>query len=203
MIHLMELFPDHLNLNGDSGNITVLEKRIEWFGLSAKRSFVQPGQVPVSRPDFLLIGHGSAAAWKQIYSELARLAPTIQDWMKQGTRVLAVSSGFAALHGLLQELPHSVARSDRISKFVSDEFEGQSVTGYLNTNLQLPMMLRHGNLLGTMLHGPLLAKNSWLADEIIESLKPEQEGSTSNPKFAEVEQLAKAARELAAEQAND
>jgi CobQ-like glutamine amidotransferase family enzyme len=198
----MELFPDHLNLNGDSGNITVLEKRIGWLGLGAKRTAVQPGQVPVCRPDFLLIGHGSAAAWKQVYPHLARLAPAIQDWMKQGTRVLAVSSGFAALHGLLQELPHSVERSDRISKFVSDEFEGQSVTGYLNTDLQLPMMLRHGNLLGTMLHGPLLAKNSWLADEIIESLKPEQ-GSTNNPKFAEVEQLANAARELAAEQAND
>jgi CobQ-like glutamine amidotransferase family enzyme len=204
MIRLMELFPDHLDLNGDSGNLLVLERRIEWGGLSSSRESVLPGQTPNSRPDVLLIGHGSAAAWKQVYAELARLAPMIQDWLKQGTQVLAISSGFAALHGLIDGLPISVDRSQRVSKFVVDEFEGEQVFGYLNSELQLPAMIRHGNILGSMLHGPLLAKNTGLADQIIESVMASAiRAEINSSKFDEIELLATAARKLAEEQAND
>lgn len=204
MIQLLELFPGHLDLNGDSGNLLVLQRRIVWGGLSANRSALLPGQVAPERPDVLLIGHGSAAAWKQIYSDFARLSPTIQDWLLQGTQVLAISSGFAALHGLLDGLPNSIQRAERVSKFVVEEFEGHSVYGYLNSELQLPMITRSGNLLGSMLHGPLLAKNSWIADQIIEAaVGNSTRAKIAVEKFDELEVLAAAARTLAAEQAND
>lgn len=204
MISLLQLFPEHLDLNGDSGNLDVLEKRIEWGGLTTFRSALFPGQNPVSRPDIVLIGHGSTAAWRQIYPEFAKLAPTIQVWLEQGTQVIAVSSGFAALHGLIAALPESVDREDRQSNFVSEEFEGQKVFGYRNTDLRLPNIVRYGSLIGTMLHGPLLAKNSWLADEIIENARGTQvRGEIKVDKFDEVNQLENAARKLAEEQSNE
>ncbi|MFM6977478.1 MAG: hypothetical protein ACKOWR_02005 [Micrococcales bacterium] len=204
MIKLLELFPKHLNLNGDAGNLLVLEKRIAWGGLSVSRNSLLPGHIPSERPDVLLIGHGSAAAWKQIYPELARLAPTIQEWLSAGTQVLAISSGFAALHGLINGLPSSIDRMPRVSKFLVEEYGDETVIGYINTDLRLPALLISENLIGSMLHGPLLAKNSWLADKIIEKAQGSAKRSAIDvSRLDEVELLEQAARSLAAEQAND
>lgn len=203
MITLAQLYPDHLNLNGDAGNLLVLEKRIGWSGFTSSSIAIQPGQTPANGPDFLLIGHGSSAAWRQVYSDLARLAPTIQQWLHEGTQVLAVSSGFAALHGLLPGLPTSVSRVERVSAFVVDEFEGEKIYGYRNTDLDLENLVRAGGVIGTMLHGPILAKNTWLADALIEKLTfGKQRGEINASKLDEIEKLAEAARVLAGEQAN-
>jgi len=204
MITLAQLYPDHLDLNGDGGNLTVLAKRAAWGGLSAQRIAINPGDQPAVRPDVLLIGHGSTAAWRQVYGDFAKLAPTIRDWMKQGTQVLAVSSGFAAMHGLYDELPASINRVERVSKFEVAEFESNLVYGYVNSDLELAKISRHGQILGTLMHGPLLAKNSQLADSILEQAnggKVRQQIDTA--KLDEVEKLVLAAQELAEEQAKD
>lgn len=204
MIKVMQLFPNHLNLNGDGANALVLTQRAKWSGLQSSLLMVNPGEVPNSRPDVLVIGHGSTAAWKQIYGEFARLVPVIAVWMEQGTQVIAVSSGYAALHGLLPGLPHSIERAERKSIFVVEDFEGEQVHGYRNSDLVLPNIVRHENLIGTMLHGPLLAKSSWLADEIISTVaKGVSRAEIHVAKLDEIEALASAARKLAAEQAND
>ncbi len=204
MITLTQLYPNHLNLNGDGGNILVLERRIQWGGLQSRTMHLEPGQSPEARPDVLVIGHGSTAAWRQIYSDFARLVPTIHGWMQQGTQVIAISSGFAALHGLLEGLPSSIQKTTRVSKFVVAELSGQEVFGYLNSDLVLDPITRHGNLIGSLLHGPLLAKNIWLADQIIENARGEAPRAEINAeKLDEVELLAKAARDLALEQSKD
>jgi hypothetical protein len=164
---------------------------------------LHPGENPNARPDVVIIGHGSSAAWKQVYGEFVRLAPVLEDWMNCGTQVIAVSTGFAALHGLVADLPKSVSKTERKSIFVVEEFEGEEVVGYLNSDLDLPNIVRHGNLIGTMLHGPILAKNTWLADEIIEKVRGNNPRTNVNEsKLDQIEFLEKAARDLAAEQAN-
>lgn len=171
MIRLLELYPEHLNLNGDRGNLQVLEKRLGWASVEVQSFTHRPGQpLPSTAPDFVLLGHGSPAAWRQIYSDLSRIAPIFQDWLDGGTQILAVSSGFAALHGLLAELPDSVQRVARISKFEEAENSGFVAIGYKNSDLDLPALLVSGNFVGTLLHGPLLAKNESLADAIVEKL---------------------------------
>lgn len=171
MIRLLELYPEHLNLNGDRGNLQVLEKRLGWASVEVQSFTHRPGQpLPSTAPDFVLLGHGSPAAWRQIYSDLSRIAPIFQEWLDGGTQILAVSSGFAALHGLLAELPDSVQRVARISKFEEAENSGFVAIGYKNSDLDLPALLVSGNFVGTLLHGPLLAKNESLADAIVEKL---------------------------------
>lgn len=171
MIRLLELYPEHLNLNGDRGNLQVLEKRLGWASVEVQSFTHRPGQpLPSTAPDFVLLGHGSPAAWRQIYSDLSRIAPIFQEWLDVGTQILAVSSGFAALHGLMAELPDSVQRVARISKFEEAENSGFVAVGYKNSDLDLPALLVSGNFVGTLLHGPLLAKNESLADAIVEKL---------------------------------
>ncbi len=204
MIKLMQLYPEHLNLNGDGGNLLVLEKRIAWGGLNSKRIEHRPGQSESERPDILLIGHGSTDAWRQIYADFVRLAPTIRQWMQNGTLVIAISSGYAAMHGLFDELPRSIDRVERKSKFCVAEFEGQEIYGYLNSDLELEPIARHGLILGSLLHGPLLAKNSWLADSIIEDARGSlNRAEIDASSFDLVADLELAARELASEQAKD
>ena len=105
---------------------------------------------------------------------------------------------------LIQGLPSSIEKTTRVSKFVVTELEGHEVIGYLNSDLSLDAISRHGNLIGSLLHGPLLAKNSWLADDIIEqAITGESRIEVNAEMLDEVEALAKAARALAAEQAKD
>lgn len=207
MIRLLELYPEHCNLNGDRGNLLILEKRLEWAGVAVERFTHRPGQpLPATRPDVVLLGHGSTAAWRQVYGDLAKVTPTLEEWMKQGTQLLAVSSGFAALHGLLDGLPKSIARRERISKFEVFETESGNVIGYLNSELELAAFVRVGNLIGTMLHGPLLAKTVWLADEIIENMlsrRPEIVRNVNVAKFELVDRFALGASELASELAGE
>ena len=202
MITLLQLFPDHLDLNGDAGNLKVLQRRLEWAGIEVKTVSLQPGQDFDEHPDVVFVGHGSTAAWKQVYTSLARLAPKLSEWMEAGTIVFAISSGFAALHGLLPGLVTSIDRTERASKFISEDFGDQTLVGYLNSDLALPNLLVDSNLIGSMLHGPLLAKNSWLSDFIFEKLGISARVMNES-KFTAVEKLELAARQLATEQSRD
>ena len=207
MIRLLELFPEHLNLNGDRGNLLVLQRRLEWAQIPVQPFAHRVGHpLPATRPDFVLLGHGSPAAWRQIYSDLARIVPQLEQWMQQGTQLLAVSSGFAALHGLSKHLPASIERRERVSKFVSVDNVGATVVGYLNSDLDLEPFTHSGNLIATLLHGPLFAKNVELADEVIERMlqaKPELVRSPEVKKFEQVSRFATAARRLAIELAGE
>jgi CobQ-like glutamine amidotransferase family enzyme len=83
---------------------------------------------------------------------------------------------------------------ERVSQFKS--FEG--VVGYVNTEFDLPEISRTKNSVFTLFHGPVLAKNPQLADEIIVKAKWADVQATSD-KFAEVEKLAEASRQIAFE----
>lgn len=202
MISIAQIFPEHLDLNGDGANVLVLQRRLEWAGVPVKVVRVEPGQFLTERPDLVVIGHGSSAAWKQIYGSFARLVPSFSEWMNQGTIVIAISSGFAALHGLLPDLTATVSRKERTSKFVSETFEDQTLIGYLNTDLDLPNLLIRENLIGSMLHGPVLAKNSWLCDWIFGRIGVSA-GMADATKFEKVASLEMAARALATEQSEN
>ena len=207
MIRLLELYPEHLNLNGDRGNLLVLQRRLEWAHVPVQPFAHRAGQpLPTTRPDFILLGHGSPAAWRQIYTDLARIVPQLEEWMHQGTQLLAVSSGFAALHGLIKSLPASIERRERVSKFVSVETESPVVVGYLNSDLDLEAYSQYGNLMATLLHGPLLAKNVELADVIIERILLVRSELVRQPdleKFERVSRFAAEARALALELAGE
>jgi CobQ-like glutamine amidotransferase family enzyme len=207
MIRLLELYPEHCNLNGDRGNLLILQKRLEWSGVTAQRFTHRAGNpLPTTRPDVVLLGHGSAAAWRQIYGDLAKITPTLEDWMKQGTQLIAVSSGYAALHGLVEFLPKSIDRRERVSKFEVVSTDAGEVIGYLNSDLALERFVRIDNFVGTQLHGPVLAKSIWLADEIIEKVlaqRPEVVRNANVKKYELVEQFATGASELASELAGE
>jgi CobQ-like glutamine amidotransferase family enzyme len=171
MIRLGVLFPDHLNLNGDFGNIEVLARQFEWRGMACDVVRVEDEHHLSDGLDFLLVGHGSSAAWDSISDRLKSLKGGLRKLVESGTPGLCVSTGFEELVRLAviagvgcKSIP------ERLSKFVVHTDGIHEVLGYLNTDVDLPLLHREGEFVCTMLHGPVLAKNPALLLELLQNI---------------------------------
>lgn len=199
MFNILVLFPEHLNLNGDAANAGILARRMNWYGLDSAIEFHSLGDpIPSVVPDFVLIGHGSEAAWLAIDEDFARLWPTLKSWIDAGVPGLAVNSGQELLHSLQYSVFDGVLESaDRVSKFevadASSITPESRVLGYRNTIFETPAIEIAKNFVGTALHGPVLAKNAWLADWFISkitgarTLEATQVAKTDLDRVAELE----------------
>lgn len=196
-VNILVLWPHHLNLNGDTANAGVLARRLNWYGVSSTIEFLDvDDELPSTRPDFILLGHGSEAAWRSLGAAMEKSWPTISAWLEAGTFGLAVNSGQELLHTDATRLfAGQLEHGDRVSKFaIADghEFAHESrALGYRNSTSNAPLIERHKNFIGTQLHGPILAKNAWLADWIIAGLvgelQPTTDGQVSLRLAAELE----------------
>jgi CobQ-like glutamine amidotransferase family enzyme len=162
------LFPKHLNLNGDYGNIEVLARQFEWRGhdvqiveLTDLKSFAEPLH-------FVLVGHGSEAAWSDISSEFQLLAPKLRELISIGIPVLAVSTGFEnSIRSSVISAAAPGPLPERVSKFSIVKEGENELLGYVNVDTDLPDFFRSGSFIGTALHGPVLSKNPDLLDPLL------------------------------------
>jgi CobQ-like glutamine amidotransferase family enzyme len=92
---ILYLYPQTLRLNGESGNVRALDVRASEMGLAVKTTFVEVGQtLPTKRPNLIFIGSGTLAGTKLAAEDLKTKSNVIHQWVTQGTKVLAVGSGF-------------------------------------------------------------------------------------------------------------
>ena len=208
MIRLGVLFPDHLNLNGDYGNIEVIARQFEWRGMACEVFRVENEQHLSEGLDFLLVGHGSSAAWDSIRDRLNSLEGGLRRLLESGTPGLCVSTGFEELVRLAVVAGlECKSTPERVSKFVVHADGNQEVLGYLNTDVDLPPLHREGQFVCTMLHGPVLAKNPLLLIELLQSismhagleLKDIQTSEKTDLLAGLVDEVWKLERELASE----
>lgn len=185
------LYPNHLNLNGDHGNLLVLKKRLLWRG-------VQVDIVPVIKAqdladfDFVLLGHGSKAAWSEVLQIDPELLKKVGELTRAGKPVMAVSSGYEYL---IEELEGSVAEhAAHLSEFRNVD----QIVGYVNTDVVLTEIRIIGKTVLTLFHGPVLAKNPDLADKII-SDAGWCEVSVTSTQLKSMDELARASRRTAFE----
>lgn len=90
-LRITHLYPDLLRLNGESGNITALEKRANWAGLSAEVTRVELGHHLPRHTDILFIGSGTVSATKAAADALQNLA---RDISNSDFQIIAVGSGW-------------------------------------------------------------------------------------------------------------
>lgn len=169
ILNMVTLFPTHLDLNGDQANLKVLAKRLEWFGQKSVISAVNKGDLLPKECDLIFVGHGSLAAWKDIEADFSSLLPEILKKINEGTAFFAVASGYEESIRL-GIFSGELVPCERISKFEVSELDGLKILGYLNAATKAPAIQRDQLLLGTQLHGPLLAKNPKLADHYISEI---------------------------------
>jgi len=160
VIRLGAISPTHLNLNGDLGNLLVLKKRLEWRNVGSSIEHLS-GSEDLNDFDFILVGHGSNAAWKQLLDSRSDLLGKLVAYVESDGALLAVASAADTLQPLFTGV--EVTFGDRVSEFLDVD----GVVGYKNSGSQGENLSWYKNALLTQLHGPVLAKNPELADQII------------------------------------
>ena len=87
------LYPDHLNIYADRGNIAVLARRAGWRGIDLEVCGIGPGQaVDPAAYDLLYIGGGQDREQALIAPDLAGHAEDIEEALA-GERRFSLSAG--------------------------------------------------------------------------------------------------------------
>jgi len=154
--------PEYFNQNGDQGNLEVLEY------VTGRRLT----RIADPAADFVVVGDASRAAIREFGPELLALQPQIEERLEQGRPTLLVGSSFEFYSDRSEMLP-KLSRGPRVSKFVKVGHAGHEVVGYRNSDVVDSDLYIRGAFLGTLLFGPLLAKNLDLLSIIANALKLE------------------------------
>ena len=164
-IKLATVCADRLNILGDQGNIFVLQKRLAWLGFETEAiSVSSKEELVASGAHFFLLGRGSQAAWKSVLRQWPTVAA---DFIAATVKLpgIAVNDGAAAI-AKISGLANKPIK-EQVSEFAVDILEGRELLGYRFANVTNANTTRVNRAILTWMHGPLLAKNPALADEII------------------------------------
>jgi CobQ-like glutamine amidotransferase family enzyme len=209
-LRLLWLYPDHMNIYADRGNIAVLERRCAWRGIRFSLATAGPGdRFEPGTNDLLYMGGGQDRDQALVAHDLVEAKrEAIEQAIAEGAALLAVCGGYQLL-GHAYELPDGSSLpglglvdlrtvrepgrrlignvvietdlGDRRRELAGFENHGgrtylgdgeqplgRVVAGFGNNGKDGHEGVRRGQLIGTYLHGPLLPKNAWLADTLIE-----------------------------------
>ena len=97
-LQILHLSPELLNLYGDSGNILVLRKRLEWRHLGCTVHEVHMGErASLTGIDLVFIGGGSDREQRIVCDELQRQRSELAAFVEDGGVLLAVCGGYQLL----------------------------------------------------------------------------------------------------------
>ena len=200
---LVHLYPREMNIYGDTGNVLVLRRRLEWRGYAATIVPVTVGDPMPADVDIVLGGGGQDAAQGEIGADFASRAATLRVMADDGVVMLAICGTYQMLGhefvtaegrripgaGVLDVVTQGQAERLIGNNYVDTPGAGRLV-GYENhsgltelgagvTALGSTQSGRgnngrdrtegavRDNVIGTYLHGPVLAKSPRFADDLI------------------------------------
>jgi CobQ-like glutamine amidotransferase family enzyme len=200
---VVHLYPREMNIYGDTGNVVVLRRRLEWRGLPVQVVPVAVGDRMPHDVDIVLGGGGQDAAQGEIGTDFAGRAATLRAMADDGVVMLAICGTYQMLGhefvtlegrripgvGVLDVVTQGQAERLIGNNYVDTPAAGRLV-GYENhsglTELGAgvsplgstqPGRGNNGrdrtegavrdNVIGTYLHGPVLAKSPRFADDLI------------------------------------
>jgi CobQ-like glutamine amidotransferase family enzyme len=203
-VRVMWLYPDHMNIYADRGNIAVLERRCRWRGIGFELGTAGPGEpVDPDAHDLFYMGGGQDRDQALVARDLTDTKGTaLAAGLDSGASMLAVCGGYQLLGesyelgdeslpglGLVdlrtvrepgERLIGNVVIDTELGRLAGFENHGgrtylgpgeqplgRVVSGFGNNGKDGREGVRRGRLIGTYLHGPLLPKNTWLADVLI------------------------------------
>jgi len=128
-LRLAHLYPELLNLYGDSGNVLVFRRRMEWRQMACQVEEVHVGETPsLGGVDIVLIGGGSDREQRIVCESLRKAREELSSYVADGGVLLAVCGGY-------QLLGHSYLMGD-------EEVEGLSLVD-LYTDRGSPRLTRN------------------------------------------------------------
>ena len=104
-VRLCHLYPEHMNIYADRGNIAVFRRRLEWRGLKLEVAEVGLGDSIPADCHLYYLGGGQDRDQALVAENLARKAGPLRQAAEDGAVVLGVCGGY-------QLLGHSYTASD-------------------------------------------------------------------------------------------
>lgn len=100
-IKIGSLYPDLFNLNADTGNLSVVKRRLELSGYQVEVVEVVPGAKGSAEIDFLVVGSPSSSVMEKVMADASTLKPFAAELLKSDVVVLAVSNGLHAFGNIV------------------------------------------------------------------------------------------------------
>ena len=92
---LCQLYPEHLSIYADRGNVQVIRRRLEWRGLELEERPLRVGEsLDPEAADLYLIGGGQDRDQMLVAEDLQRHREALHAAVAGGAAVLAVCGGY-------------------------------------------------------------------------------------------------------------
>jgi CobQ-like glutamine amidotransferase family enzyme len=202
-LKLVHLYPREMNIYGDTGNLVVLRRRLEWRGLPVEVVPVSVGDPLPNDADILLGGGGQDAAQGEIGADFAARGAQLRAMADDGVVMLTICGTYQMLgHEFITQEGRRIAgvgvldvvtrgQHERlIGNNYVDTADAGRLVGYENHSglTELGSGVRplgttrpgrgnngrdetegavRDNVIGTYLHGPVLAKSPRFADDLL------------------------------------
>ncbi|MGM0651478.1 MAG: type 1 glutamine amidotransferase [Bacillota bacterium] len=97
-IRIYHLYPDHLNLYGDRGNMIALCRRAEWHNIKTEVVPVKPGdKINFFHCDLLFMGGGQDSDQQMVAEDLKNRSNELSSAVKDGMVIFAVCGSYQLL----------------------------------------------------------------------------------------------------------
>ncbi len=208
-LRFLQLYPNMMDLYGDSGNLQILRYRAEQRGVKVEveRYVIGEAAPDWRRYDLIFLGGGSDKEQKVVAGDLVRYRGELRKAAGDGAFFLTICGGYQLFGKYYKDAEGNVIEGVRLFDFYTEAsadkrqrcigdiavevelggekvrlvgFEnhggqtygvdrpfGRVLAGNGNTFRSTYEGMMTENFIGTYLHGPLLAKNPELADEIL------------------------------------
>jgi lipid II isoglutaminyl synthase (glutamine-hydrolysing) len=91
---LCQLYPEHLSIYADRGNVQVVRRRLEWRGIELEELPLRVGEERLPAADLYLIGGGQDRDQLLVAEDLQRHRAALHAAVADGAAVLAVCGGY-------------------------------------------------------------------------------------------------------------
>lgn len=89
-ITILQLYPNDMNIYGDTGNVLVLTRRLEGYGYKPHLVGYNPGDTLPTDVDIVIGGGGQDSGQITIHADLLGIGPTLKSWADTGIPMLLV-----------------------------------------------------------------------------------------------------------------
>lgn len=89
-LHIAHLYPIAMNIYGDTGNVLVLKKRLEWRGIEVEISHVEVGDELPTNSDIIVSGGGQDRGASTVEDDLIKRKSELQAMHNDGVVMLMV-----------------------------------------------------------------------------------------------------------------
>ncbi len=98
-LNILHLYPDLLNLYGDKGNISCLEKRLVWrnMGANISKCTAKDNVIDFDNTDIILLGGGNDRELEIVLSYLLEKKDALSAFVENGGTLLALCGGYELL----------------------------------------------------------------------------------------------------------